>query len=156
MRGRLLKHAIAMLGRALKIEFIRFGVVGAAGFVVSFSLLAILRGGMGMAFLPALILSNEGALISNFIFHEKWTYKHIDHTHKPLSKKFLHFHLSSWTGVALIVGIGLFCIKVLKLNYLVGQSIASFIVMFWNFAWTKLYIFQGKKKDVEPADVINT
>jgi putative flippase GtrA len=35
-------------------------------------------------------------------------------------------------------------VKVLKLNYLIGQLLASGIVMFWNFFWTKYYIFKGK------------
>ncbi len=134
--------------RLLKIDFFRFALVGATGFSISFVLLYILHGKMGMPYSPALILSNEGGLLSNFVFHETWTYKHLDHKHKPIWQKFWHFHMSSWSGIILIFIIGTVSVKVFHVHYLISQVIASGVVMFWNFFWTKFFIFKGKTPTV--------
>ncbi len=140
----------------LKLDFIRFGIVGSIGFVVSEGFLFILSGKLGLIHFWALLLSNEAGLISNFIFHETWTYKHADHHHKSVWKKFGHFHLSSWSGIAIIVGIGLLGTKVFGINIYLSQAIGSAVAMFWNFFWTKYFIFKGStpKALLDPEDTI--
>lgn len=128
----------------LKIDFIRFGIVGSIGFLVSICLLYVYDDIAGLPLFLAFLLSNEGGLLSNFAFHENWTYKHLDHKGKSLPKKLLNFHLSSWSGIAIIVVTGMLCVKVLGFNKYTGQAVGSGIAMFWNFFWTRYFIFKGK------------
>jgi putative flippase GtrA len=140
----------------LKVDFVRFGMVGAAGFIVTAILLKVLHGILKLDVIPATLLSGEGGLLSNFVFHEKWTYKYVDHHYKSVWKKFIHFHMSSWTGIVLITVIESIGVKVLHLNYLVSLVIASGITMFWNFFWTKYFIFKGHTPPVllNPEDTV--
>lgn len=142
--------------KLLKIDFIRFGIVGGIGFCISEVLLFLLKGKLGMPLLVGFVGSNEGALISNFVLHETWTYKHINHQGRSLIQKLVRFHLSSWSGVAIVVGIGLLTVKFLKVNPYLGQAIGSSIAMFWNFFWTKYFIFKGHTPEVllNPEDAV--
>ncbi|HSW98842.1 MAG TPA: GtrA family protein [Candidatus Saccharimonadales bacterium] len=136
--------AQAQAQRALKVDFIRFGVVGTVGFLITAIGLRILHGMFGLHITVATLISSELGLLSNFVFHEKWTYRHVDHSHKSLAVKFFHFHMSSWSGVVLITLLESLGVKLFKMNYLVSLVFAAAITMFWNFFWTKYYIFRGK------------
>lgn len=142
--------------RLLKVDFIRFGMVGAVGFMVTAIGLKIFHDLLGLDITIATLISGEAGLLSNFAFHEKWTYKYVDHHYKSLQKKFIHFHMSSWSGIMLITLIESICVKVLHLNYLLSLVIASGITMFWNFFWTKYFIFKGHtpKPLLNPEDTV--
>ena len=129
--------------KLLKIDLFRFLIVGTVGFMVTALLLKFLHGNLKLNIIVATLISGEGGLISNFIFHQNWTYKHHDHSHKTVSKKLIHFHLSSWSGVAIITVIETVSVKVFKIEYLLALVIASAITLFWNFFWTKYFIFKG-------------
>lgn len=128
----------------LKIDFLRFAVVGTVGFTITAILLRILHGALGLHITIATFISSELALLSNFSFHEKWTYNQHDHSHKSLTTKFIHFHMSSWSGVVLITILESVGVKVFHLNYLISLVFAAGITMFWNFFWTKYFIFKGR------------
>jgi len=129
--------------RFLKIDFFRFAVVGSVGFVLTAIALRLFHGSLHLSIILATLLSSEVGLLSNFVFHENWTYNATDHKHKPLLTKFVHFHMSSWSGVVLITLLETLGVKGFKMNYLVSLVFAAGITMFWNFFWTKYYIFKG-------------
>lgn len=130
--------------RALQIDFIRFGIVGSVGFVVTAIALHTFKNILGLNVLPATLLASECGLLSNFVFHQNWTYKHVDHSHKSLWKKFVHFQTSSWSGVVIFTAIETIAVTKFKINDMIALVIASGITMFWNFFWTKYFIFKGK------------
>ncbi|MEI6481725.1 MAG: GtrA family protein [Candidatus Saccharibacteria bacterium] len=152
----MLVYARDKVGKIIKIDFIRFGIVGAIGFVITVTLLKIFHGTLGINLVIATLLSSEGGLLSNFFFHEKWTYKYVDHQGRSVWKKFVHFHMSSWSGVLLITLIETISVKVFHIQYLVALFIASAITMFWNFFWTKYFIFKGHAPKVlfDPEDLV--
>lgn len=135
----------------LKIDFVRFCIVGSVGFLVTAITLRLVHGLLGLDITLATLLGGEVGLLSNFVFHETWTYKHVNHKGKPISKKLIHFHMSSWSGVAIITGIESVCVKAFHLNYLIALVIASGITLFWNFFWTKYFIFKGHTPTAEVA-----
>lgn len=55
-------------------RFVRFNAVGVIGFGVQLVVLALLLRG-GMHYLPATALAVEAALLHNFGWHERWTWK---------------------------------------------------------------------------------
>jgi putative flippase GtrA len=140
--------------KLLDIDFIRFSIVGVVGFIVTALILGLLKGALKINIALATLVASEVGLISNFIFHQNWTYKY--HSHKSIKKKLLHFHMSSWSGVAIITIIETISVKVFKIEYIVALAIAAIITMFWNFFWTKYFIFNRRVPKVllDPEDIV--
>jgi putative flippase GtrA len=135
------------LERLLKIEFVRFCIVGGSGFVINLILLKALEH-VGLSVWVAQPISAEVALGSNFILHHNWTYKS-HRVKKSLTSLIVQFHVTSWpaiVGSTLMVGAGE---RLLHLSNLLALALSSVIVLMWNFVWTKFVIW----RDVSPKDV---
>jgi putative flippase GtrA len=64
-----------MLEQPLFVRWLRFNAVGLAGALVQLACLALLIYGAGMHYLPAALLSVEAAVLHNFAWHQRWTWK---------------------------------------------------------------------------------
>jgi putative flippase GtrA len=144
------------VGMLLKIDFVRFGTVGITGFIVTVIGKALSQHTLQLDPATAIFIGSEAGVLSNFIFHERWTYKYVDHHHKSLLKKFFHFQLSSLSGVLLFTLIGIIIVKVFNHDSIITLAVAAGITMFWNFFWTKYFIFKGKTPAVllNPEDTV--
>lgn len=134
-----------MLDNLLKIDFIRFCLVGAGGFLINFGLLTLFYRLFGWPIFLAQLLAGEIALFNNFVLHQRWTYKRHSVT-KSIAHLLWQFHLTSWVaiiGSALMVSVG---VKSFKLNYLVALIISSAIALSWNFVWTKFVIWKHQQE----------
>jgi len=143
MQPKAYKWSREKAGVLLKLDFVRFGMVGAVGFVVTFIFKGLFHKVFNLTILPSTFLGSEAGVMSNFIFHQTWTYKRVDHSHKSIQKKFFHFQLSSLSGVIIFT---LLVVAVARLTHhdgILGLVIAAGITMFWNFFWTKYFIFKG-------------
>lgn len=129
--------------RIMKIDFVRFGIVGSIGFLVNLICLTLLYKHLKVEVVVSQIISGEVALLSNFTFHNFWTFK--GHEHIPFYKKLLQFHATQWSGQLIILAVVSLGVKLFKFNYVYSLIIASGLVMVWNFGWTKYYIFNNKK-----------
>ena len=132
----------------LKIDFIRFCIVGGLGFLINFVILASLHTLFHLNVFLSQLIAAEVALFSNFTLHHYWTYKRnrITKTRKTL---LLQFHVLSWPailGSALLVSVG---VSVLRLNDLTALVFSSAIALGWNFVWSKYVIW----RDVPQNDV---
>ncbi len=137
--------------RLLKIDFVRFCIVGASGFVINFLLLTLLYKILNSPLVIAQVLAAEIALFSNFMFHHHWTYK-AHNVRKTISTLIVQFHLTSWVAVigsALIVSFG---VHVLNLGYFIALVLASGTALFWNFAWSKFAIWRHHHDTPEPKE----
>jgi len=127
--------------RLLKIDFVRFCLVGVLGFTINAALLSLLYKILHSPLFISQLIAAEIALFSNFLFHHHWTYK-ANGVRKTISKLIVQFHLTSWMaiiGSALLVSFG---VHVLKLSYLVALMLASATALFWNFGWSKFVIWR--------------
>lgn len=127
--------------RALRVDFVRFCLVGAIGFIINFTLLTLLYKKLGMPAFLAQLIASEVALFSNLLLHHHWTYKH-KKVSKTISNLLVQFHMTSWAaivGSALLVSL---FIHVLKLNYVIALIISSGVALFWNFSWSKYIIWR--------------
>lgn len=143
--------------RILKIDFVRFGLVGAIGFLVTLIFKSIFYKYLHLSSVLSIFLGSEMGVLSNFMFHEKWTYKNVANQHKSIFKKFLHFQASSLSGVVLFTLIGEIMVRLLqKPNSPIALIVAAIITMFWNFFWTKYFIFRGKTPEIlmHPEDSV--
>ena len=129
------------LFRLLRIDFIRFCIVGGLGFVINLVLLVTLHSALNVYVLFAQLLAAEIALLSNFMLHHHWTYK----SHKvvkSLPVLLMQFHASSCpaiVGSALLVTLGE---ELLNLGNFMALALSSAIVLGWNFTWSKYVIWR--------------
>lgn len=133
----------ATVRRQLQREFVRFCLVGAVGFVVNLSTMTVVHEVLGVSIEWSVLIGGEVALVSNFLFHNFWTYKE-----RALNKKitvlFLQFHVAFWSGNGINAILTLIMIKQFGWSSVLSLAIASGAVLFWNFAWTRFYIWRAK------------
>jgi dolichol-phosphate mannosyltransferase len=136
------------LQHLIKIDFIRFCIVGGTGFVINFILLALLPKIFGVPIPVAQFVGAEVALFSNFVMHNKWTYKS-KYVKKSIANLLIQFHATSWPailGSTAMVSVG---VETLHLSKLIALAISSVIALLWNFGWTRFVIW----RDVTPKEI---
>ena len=134
--------------RLLKLEFVRFCIVGGLGFVINFILLNGLKK-LGLSVWLAQLIGAEVALGSNFILHHNWTYKS-HKVEKGLRSLVIQFHATTWPaiiGSVIMVGVSE---KSFNLNNFQALVISSLISLIWNFCWSKYVVWRDvTTKDIE-------
>lgn len=138
----------ARLRHLIKIDFVRFCIVGGTGFVINFIILTVLHKSLGMPIFIAQLIGAEVALFSNFILHHHWTYK-ARKVAKSMPTLLFQFHASTWPaifGSALMVTGGE---KLLHFGNLLALTVSSVIALLWNFGWSKYVIWHS----VTPDDI---
>ena len=120
-------------------RWLKFNAVGAMGVVVQLAALAALRGGLGVPYLPATAVAVELAVLHNFAWHERWTWKERTGSHSGVAMRLLRFHLGNGL-VSLITNLGLmrllvgqFHIQYIAANLaaIAAGSIANFMIGEW-------------------------
>ena len=126
----------------IKIDFVRFCIVGGTGFVINFIILIILHKYLKVPVFVAQLIGAEIALFSNFLMHHHWTYK--EHkVDKSIQKLLIQFHASTWpaiVGSALMVTAGE---RIFHLSNLLALMVSSVIALLWNFGWSKYVIWRS-------------
>ena len=56
-------------------RFVRFALAGAGGFIVQVGTVAVLTSILGVNYLVATLVAVEAAILSNFVWHYRWTWK---------------------------------------------------------------------------------
>lgn len=144
-------YAIQAGRRLLKIDFIRFSLVGAVGFLVNLAGLFMLFDLAGFPIWVAQLLAAECALISNFTLHHFWTYRQQSGGKR---KRILlaQFHLSFWSGALINTAIVVSAVEVFHVHYFFGLIAGSATALFWNFFWTKFYIWRHSSHPVQKSE----
>jgi putative flippase GtrA len=103
-------------------RFFRFNLVGAIGIAVQLAMLELLRRA-GLDYLVATIIAVEAAILHNFVWHERYTWRDRDSVSRWESfARLLRFHLAngavSLVGNAVIMRwlVGAFGVAVLPAN----------------------------------------
>ena len=141
-----------MIQKFLKVDFVRFCLVGGTGFVINFVLLTLLYKILGLPLFLSQLIAGEVALFSNFLLHHNWTYKH-KKTKKSITNLIVQFHVTSWmaiVGSAFLVSAG---VHLLHLNYVIALILSSAIALLWNFGWSKFYIWRHHEHPEINAEV---
>jgi len=134
-------YAIKTGRKLLKIDFVRFSMVGAIGFLVNLGMLFVLFDIANLPIWASQLIGAETALISNFALHHFWTFK--DQSAGKRKRILLaQFHLSFWSGALINTLIVVLAVSVFHLHYFFGLVGGSAIALFWNFFWTKFYIWK--------------
>lgn len=98
--------------RASAARWLKFNAVGAGGIVVQLAVLAGLKSGLRMDYLPATALAVEAAVVHNYFWHERFTWA--DRVSAGSWLRFAKFNLT--TGLLSILG------NILVMGILVGRA----------------------------------
>lgn len=138
-------YTMARLRHLLKIDFVRFCIVGGTGFLINLSILLLLHKILNFPVFISQAIGAEVALFSNFMLHHHWTYKE-KNVIKSRANLLVQFHASSWPA---ILGSSVMVTafeKLLHLSSPLALATSSAIALFWNFGWSKYVIWRGITK----------
>lgn len=135
--------------RPLITKFIKFGVVGASGFVIHGGLLYLLRDAVGINQFVANIIGFIAAASSNYFLNRWWTFRSKE---KQMGVEYLKFILVS------VVGLGINSGTLWVMSQLVPEwtgegdqrfyllwIVAVGVTTMWNFFGNMLFTFRKKQ-----------
>jgi putative flippase GtrA len=132
--------------RTEMVRFIKFGVVGAVGAVVDFSVLNLGIQVFGLAKWLANTFSFSAAVLSNFTWNRLWTYP--ESREDPLGPQLLQFTLVNVVGYVINQAIFLSLDRYLFVGwgvwgYNLSKAIAIGVVLFWNFGINRIWTYRN-------------
>ncbi len=133
-----------MRPNALLQRWIKFNGVGALGIGLQLGVLAWLVRGVGLHYLWATAIAVEAAVLHNFCWHERWTWRdRRSNSGATLATRIVRFHLFngaiSLTGNLLVMRA---LTGALDLDPVAGNIIAVVACSIVNFAAGELYVFK--------------
>jgi putative flippase GtrA len=122
-------------------RWLKFNAVGAIGIGVQLAALAVWKSLLHVPILWATALAVEIAVLHNFVWHERWTWKGRGGSH--LLVRLARFNLT--TGVMSIVS-NLLCMQLLvgqlHMQYIVANLLAIAVTSIANFLLSELFVFR--------------
>jgi len=133
---------------AITLRWLKFNAVGSLGIGVQLLLLFCLNSGFHLGYLPATAFAVEGAVLHNFLWHERYTWAdRVRPSWRASLPRLLHFNLTN--GAVSIAG-NLALMKILagwgRLNYLAANAIAIAVCSLLNFLVSEQYVFRATEK----------
>lgn len=130
-----------ILGIIDKIKIIKFGIVGATGFVINLVFIRLFRY-LGFSEVLVWVFATEFAIISNFFFNNIWTFKEDEIKGlKATILKFLQFNLTSVGALVIQSVAGPIGISIVgkQYDFIVLAVVVVFLVLPYNyFMYTKV------------------
>lgn len=143
--GELYRSAIAVIRLAIRKQlyrqFVKFSIVGISGMVVDWLFYFVATRIFHLFYLIAKIISFIFAATNNYVWNRIWTFRS---KQKKITTEFYKFFFVSTLGLGFNALIMYFLVGVLKLNDLLGWLLATLVVLFWNFAANKIWVFNNK------------
>lgn len=124
--------------RELVKQFMKFGVVGVAAFVIDYGLLVALTELIGLNYLLSATISYVIATVFNYFASMRWVFTHREGASRL--REFVIFVLGSFVGLAindLCMWVG---VELLGIHYIVCKLFATAVVAIWNFMTRKLLL----------------
>jgi len=133
---------------ALAVRWLKFNFVGAVGIAVQLAALALLVSGLGVNYLPATALAVETAVLHNFVWHERFTWKDRKRgRRRDIAARLLRFHVGN--GAVSIAGnLALMRVLVgaLHMKYLLANIITIAACSLLNFGLGESGLFSGNRR----------
>ena len=124
-------------------RWLKFNAVGAIGIGVQLAALAILKGLLRLPYLTATALAVEAAVLHNFVWHERWTWKDRRQAGGSVLSRLVRFHL----GNGLVsIAVNLVAMRLLvgrlHMQYLIANTLAIAAGSLANFFISDLLVFR--------------
>jgi putative flippase GtrA len=123
-------------------RWLKFNTVGAIGIAVQLTALALLRGLLGVNYLMATALAVEAAVLHNFVWHERWTWRDRKSPHGAVLWRLLRFNLSNGL-VSIVTNLVLMRLLVgrLHMQYLLANLLSIAVGSLANFFLSDWFVF---------------
>lgn len=126
------------------VRWLKFNFVGGIGIIVQLIALALFRSGLHLNYLLATALAVETAVIHNFLWHERFTWRDRPSAHRMQSlTRFAKFNATN--GAVSIVG-NLLIMRALvgqfHMNYMIANLIAITVCSLVNFLLSDWVVFE--------------
>lgn len=133
--------------RSLGLRWLKFNAVGAMGIVVQLGALAILVSRFHVNYLLATALAVEMAVLHNFVWHERFTWKDRPAaSRRQAAARLLRFHVSN--GLISLAG-NVVLMRVLTgafhVNYLLANCASIAVLSLANFAASPTFVFRARQ-----------
>ena len=133
------------LARGLGLRWLKFNFVGALGVVVQLGALAVLVSVFRVNYLAATALAVELAVLHNFVWHERFTWKdRASLSRQQVLGRLLRFHLSN--GLISLGG-NLLLMRLLTgawhINYMVANVASIAVLSLLNFTASHTFVFRA-------------
>jgi putative flippase GtrA len=128
--------------KRLALRWLKFNVVGGLGIGVQLVCLALLR--QWMHYLAATALAVEIAVLHNFVWHVRFTWKDRPNGGPERLRRLLRFHLGNG-AVSILGNVGLMWLLIGGLHMkrlIVANGIAIAVCSFLNFALGEWFVFR--------------
>jgi putative flippase GtrA len=128
------------------LRWAKFNAVGAVGIAVQLGVLALLKSVVGLQYLVATALAVEAAVLHNFVWHERWTWRDRSGRGGALLR-LARFNLT--TGlVSIAVNLGLMTLLVgrFHLPYLAANLLAIAAGSLANFLLSDWFVFRAGRE----------
>lgn len=134
--------------RSLVLKFIKFGVVGASGFVIHGGLLYLLRDVVGINQFLANVIGFVAAASSNYVLNRVWTFRSRE---TQVGVEYLKFILVSVVGLGINTGSLWLLTRLIPAwsgegdwRFYILWAVAVGITTLWNFFGNMLFTFKQK------------
>jgi len=134
--------------RGTALRWLKFNLVGALGIAVQLALLAGLKSGFHLSYLLATALAVEGAVVHNFLWHERYTWAdRVQPSWRKSLPRLLRFNLSTG-GVSIAGNLALMRVMVGMghMNYLGANGASIALCSLVNFLVSEGWVFEGWSK----------
>lgn len=120
------------------VQLLKFGLVGASGYLINLAVFALLAGSLGIHHLAAAIGAFAVAVTNNFLWNRHWTFGPGDGP--------AHFQVARFFTVSVAsLGLNLAVLQLLLVSNTLGelsaQAIAVAVAMPFNFVGNRLWTF---------------
>ncbi len=128
---------------ALVLRWLKFNTVGGIGVAVQLVALAVFKSLLGLNYLLATGLAVETAVLHNFVWHERWTWRERTGNRDGLAGRLARFHLGNGL-VSILANLALmrFFVGQLQMQYLIANGFSISITALVNFVVSEAWVFR--------------
>jgi putative flippase GtrA len=133
--------------RRFALRWLQFNAVGGIGIVVQLAALTALKGFLGVQYLLATGIAVEIAILHNFLWHERWTWRDRPAGLRESLRRLLRFNLTTG-GLSLVSNLVLMRLLVggFGLHYLIANLVAIAATSIANFLVSEFFVFRSAVK----------
>ena len=128
----------------LAVRWLKFNLVGALGIVVQMGAFALLLSALHLNYMVATALAVETAVLHNFVWHERYTWKHLPRgAARDVAWRLLRFHAGNG-AISILGNVALMRLFVggLHIHHYVASALAIAACSLLNFAASEWFVFR--------------
>jgi len=128
----------------LAVRWLKFNVVGAVGIVVQMGAFALLFSAFHLNYMLATALAVETAVLHNFAWHERYTWKHLPRgAARDVALRLVRFHAGNG-AISILGNLALMRLFVgsLHIHHYLASGLAIALCSLLNFAASEWFVFR--------------